>query len=188
MMITSIFFCFLCKMISKKSNVVILNASARNEGNTARLIDYIIEDTDWEQIKLSDYRIEHFEYNKNDYTDDFISLLEQKVLQADLIIFASPIYWYCMSGLMKVFLDRLTVVIQERKDLGYQLKGKPIAVLSCGSDSLKRDGYYMPFKETAKYLSMNYITECHGWINRNEISLEVIKILDDFKSEMLENK
>jgi multimeric flavodoxin WrbA len=34
----------------------------------------------------------------------------EKVRKADCLVLGSPTYWYCMSGLMKNFIDRLTAL------------------------------------------------------------------------------
>ncbi len=42
----------------------------------------------------------------------------------DVLIFATPVYWYSMSGIMKVFFDRITDLLTIKKDIGRKLKGK----------------------------------------------------------------
>ncbi|MCP4458779.1 MAG: NAD(P)H-dependent oxidoreductase [Cytophagales bacterium] len=37
---------------------------------------------------------------------------------------ATPVYWYSMSGIMKVFLDRIYDVLTIEKELGRKLHGK----------------------------------------------------------------
>ena len=44
--------------------------------------------------------------------DDMASLIE-KVLSSDVIVFATPVYFYTMSAQMKVFIDRLTPIYEK---------------------------------------------------------------------------
>ncbi|USC68966.1 flavodoxin family protein, partial [Staphylococcus aureus] len=39
--------------------------------------------------------------------DDYEQLLI-KVLESDIIIFSTPLYWYSMSASLKLFIDRWT--------------------------------------------------------------------------------
>ena len=48
----------------------------------------------------------------------------------DTIIFATPVYWYSMSGILKVFIDRITDLLTIEKELGRKLRGKKMAVVS----------------------------------------------------------
>lgn len=49
--------------------------------------------------------------------DDMAELLP-KMLEADVIVFASPVYFYSMSGQLKVFIDRLVpIYTQVRADI-----------------------------------------------------------------------
>ena len=68
--------------------------------------------------------------------DDVLEIFKQ-MLDSDLIIFASPIYYETISGLMKVFLERMVMLhnggIIERDGVyshDISLKVPPIAVLS----------------------------------------------------------
>jgi multimeric flavodoxin WrbA len=65
-----------------------------------------------------------------------------------------------MSGTTKKFIDRLTDCLMTEKETGRKLRGKAMAVVSCGSDSDLKTGFSMPFVETAKYLGMTYLGMC----------------------------
>jgi len=101
--------------------ILIINASHRKKGNTSLVNEIIAEklktfgDIEIEQIFLSDLNIwlckgcaccitigEDHCPNKNDDR----TLLEQKLLVSDGVIFASPIYAMNMTTLMKNFMDR----------------------------------------------------------------------------------
>lgn len=103
--------------------VLILVGSARSESNTLKTVD-VLNYPEAEIINLIDLNISPYKYHDTNREDDFMQVVS-KMLEADLIVFATPVYWYAMSGLMKVFFDRLTDLLSgERKVLGRRLKRK----------------------------------------------------------------
>lgn len=155
-----------------KKTVIILGSS-RSFGHTRQLCEQITELCNASLIDLVEQDIGHFEYDFKNESDDFVALMKRIVSDYDNIIFATPVYWYSMSGRLKVFFDRLSDLLMIHKDLGRMLRGKNMAVLSCGSGGELNDGFYMPFKETAKYLGMHYLGDMHGWIHNQNMSDEV---------------
>ncbi|WP_375559515.1 flavodoxin family protein [Bernardetia sp. OM2101] len=158
--------------------VLIIQGSARKNGNTNKIANYIQEKTDCDFIDLKNYTISNYDYDSRNKNDDFLPLMRE-IVEYDLIIFATPIYWYSMSGIMKTFFDRITDCLKIDKDTGRKLRGKSMAMVSCGSDEEIKDGFEMPFRESANYLGMTYKGSVHTWSD-GEISEEVTKKLDIF--------
>ena len=146
--------------------------SARDDGNTAKVAAQLATKLDCDLIDLLQERISPYRYDA-DYTPDdtFIELLRQRVLPHQLIVFASPVYWYTMSGHLKLFLDRFTDLLTSHKDLGRQLRGKELAVLSCANDGEVNDSFYDAFRRTAGYLGMEYSREWHGFVEGDGVVL-----------------
>ncbi|MGZ3693326.1 MAG: flavodoxin family protein [Bdellovibrionota bacterium] len=89
--------------------------------------------------------------------DDFPKIIEQ-ILASNLTIFATPVYWYAMSGVMKNFFDRLSHLMRGKyKFLGDAIYGKKFAVVVTGSDDRLPFGFEVPFASTAMYLGMDYL-------------------------------
>jgi len=168
-----------------KKGLIIL-ASANSQGDTRQLVDYFNEKVDYPIIDLKTKNIGHFDYEFKNKEDDFHALIEEIVEKHELIIFATPVYWYSMSGLLKVFFDRLSDCLMIRKELGRHLRGKQMAVLTCGFDEELKPGFHMPFKETAKYLSIEYAADVHGWVEKKVITETIKDRLDSFV-EKVEN-
>jgi multimeric flavodoxin WrbA len=78
-----------------------------------------------------------------------------------------------MSGTMKIFFDRLTDCLQIEKETGRKLRGKTMAMISCGSDAEIKPGFEMPFRESANYLGMKYVGEIHTWVENEKIPSKV---------------
>lgn len=55
------------------------------------------------------------------------NMLAEKVLNADVVVLATPVYFYTMSAQLKVFLDRLTPFYE-------QLEGKEVYVIATAWD------------------------------------------------------
>lgn len=159
---------------------VIIQGSARSGGNTGKIVQYLLEQTDFELIDLKDKKIGHFDYDFKNKSDDFLPLIISVIQNYDTIIFATPVYWYSMSGILKTFFDRITDLLQLEKDLGRKLRGKNMGMISCGSESLLQDGFTMPFYETANYLGMNYLGDVHTWIENDSIPEIVLENLERF--------
>lgn len=112
-------------------NTVILVGTSNAKGNTRRFADELASKSDAEVIDISDFDIFFYDYQHRNRYDDFIRIIEH-ILEFELIVFASPVYWYSMSAQMKVFFDRLSDLLTIRKDLGRRFKDKKYAVLSTG--------------------------------------------------------
>ncbi len=68
--------------------------------------------------------------------DDYGKELLVKVREADVIIFATPVYWYAPSGLLKNLIDRLTCLenMVAYGEPSY-MEGKVIGVITVGADA-----------------------------------------------------
>ena len=97
---------------------VIILGSSRKNGNTTRIADEISKETGIDIINLSDYNISYYDYESKNREDDFFPLIKGIIEKYDTLIFATPIYWYNMSGIMKVFFDRFSDLIRIEKETG----------------------------------------------------------------------
>lgn len=165
---------------------IIIQGSARSQGNTHLINTYIQQQTGFDLIDLRSKRIEAFDYEFRNSDDDFIPLMETIAANYDLLIFATPVYWYSMSGIMKNFFDRITDCLKTHKDIGRQLRGKSMALVSCGSDALPVAGFEMPFEKSAHYLGMNYRGHLHTWIEHDAIPETLHPALQSFTKTVLE--
>ena len=167
-----------------KRGIILLGSSNCN-GETFKVSKYISDKTSYQIIDLKSKFIEPFDYEFNNSNDDFLPLIKEIVNKYDIIIFATPIYWYTMSGTMKIFFDRISDCLKIEKETGSKLRGKEMAVLSCGSDKELKNGFHMPFIETANYLGMKYVGDVHCWLEDNEIPSDVKQQLNKFTSMVL---
>lgn len=100
------------------SNVLVITTSLRNKSNSDILAERLIAGA-----KDAGHQVEHISLKKKEIRfcigclacqktqkcvqkDDAVEIAE-KVKNADTLVFATPIYYYEMSGQMKTLLDRL---------------------------------------------------------------------------------
>lgn len=114
----------------------IVLGTSRPNGNTHKLVNLYQQYETADVFNLSDFSISTFDYEH--------------------LIFATPMYWYAMSGQMKVFFDRLSDLLTIEKELGRGLRGKTCSVLASGVDKQPPECFEQPFKLTATYLGMTY--------------------------------
>lgn len=157
----------------KKNGAVIILGSANSTGDTYKMASYISEIGNIPVVDLLQKNFSDFDYQFKNRGDDFFPLIEELIEHYDTFILATPVYWYTMSALMKRFLDRFSDLLKIYKDTGRKLRGKKMAVVSCGSDKVLKEGFHMPFIETSKYLGMNYVGHVHTWVSENSIEKNV---------------
>jgi multimeric flavodoxin WrbA len=138
-------------------STIALLSSSRRFGNTGRLVDRIALQTNIEVVDLAGLRMSSYDYEHLNRDDDFEPLMK-RVLAHDQIVFATPVYWYAVSPAMKVFLDRLSDLL-ELPDLlseGRRLRGKNAFVACtsiCDEPSLE---FMSAFRATFDYLGMHF--------------------------------
>lgn len=170
------------------TNAVIIQASSRSNGDTKTIVDQLNKDKNFDIIDLKTKNIGHFDYDFKNSDDDFILLMKELIQKYDTLIFATPVYWYTMSGILKVFFDRLSDLLKTHKDLGRQLRGKNMVLISVNNSSEPVEGFEIPFIKSAEYLCMNFISNTHTWILDNEIPEEVKNKLNLINDQLLASK
>jgi multimeric flavodoxin WrbA len=140
---------------------VIIVGSSRTNGNTTKVIRHIADYHGIDVIDLNDYAISYYDYESRNRDDDFLPLIKSIIEKYETFIFATPVYWYSMSGIMKVFFDRFSDLLRIEKETGRQLRGKSVAVISNSNKNELEDAFYVPFKKTAEYLGMKYLGDKH---------------------------
>jgi NAD(P)H-dependent FMN reductase len=149
---------------------IALLSSSRRYGNTGQLMDRIAKELNIEVIDLTGLRISAYDYDHLNRTDDFEPLMKH-VLAHDQIIFATPIYWYAVSPAMKIFLDRISDLLEvpELLSEGRRLRRKNAYVV-CTSICDEPSAEFMgAFRETFNYLGLHFggsvhVNCCDGYL------------------------
>ena len=169
-------------MTEKSNDAIIILGSSRNDGNTKKIVDIFNRDFGYEVVHLIEKNISYYDYEHKNRNDDFLTIIN-KIVEKKLVIFATPVYWYSMSAPLKTFFDRLSDLLNIRKDLGEKLRGREMMVISCGSYAIDYDFYFV-FRETAAYMKMNYIGDVHGWAVADTVPEDVIMKIEAFSKNL----
>ena len=169
---------------TSNSKSVFILGSSRSDGETKSIIDFVNENNQFEVIDLNNFDISYFDYEHKNQGDDFIPLMEKIINNYDHMIFATPVYWYMMSAVMKCFFDRITDLITLRKELGRKLRGKEMSVLSCSGGNDLDKAFIQPFKASAEYLGMNFRGHQHSWLEEGQINDQLKKDLYEFAKKL----
>lgn len=152
--------------------VIVILGSSRSDGNTRALVDLVFKNQEIELIDLNDYKIGYYDYNYENQNDDFLALAN-RILDFETVVFATPVYWYSMSAVLKTFFDRLSDLTRIHKKMGRAMAGKNLFYISCCDDEFPPEGYHVPFRETANYLDMNYGGNLHGIVGKVGLEQEI---------------
>ncbi|WP_255437510.1 flavodoxin family protein [Thalassobacillus sp. CUG 92003] len=95
--------------ISSNMKAVVLYGNTRENGNTEVMTERAIKNLSAHRVFLKDLEINHVvdqRHEENGFTriqDDYDQVI-LSMIDADVIIFATLIYWYGMSSIMKIFM------------------------------------------------------------------------------------
>lgn len=148
-------------------NLLALIGSPRKKGNTDLLIDEILKvctaaGHDCSKIYLYDVDIllcldcRACKKGKLECTlKDGMESIYPEMVEADLLIFGTPVYWYGPTAKMKLLVDRMRPFIASKK-----LRGKHAAVVSPSEEGAAASGPMLEmFKMSFTYIGVEYAGE-----------------------------
>ncbi|KRN02672.1 multimeric flavodoxin WrbA [Levilactobacillus senmaizukei DSM 21775 = NBRC 103853] len=136
-----------------------INGSPRRHGNTATLGRRLLADLDHTTIHLADYRL-NFEQDQRetndpqiDQSDDFETLMDQ-VRVSETLVLGTPVYWYGMTGQLKVFMDRWF----DSYSADFPFAKKQVYLLIVGADQpeVKATGITQAVRNSCEWLQMDF--------------------------------
>lgn len=126
-------------------------------------MDRIATELDIEVVDLATLSMSAYDYEHRNRDDDFEPLMT-RVLSFDQLIFATPVYWYSVSPPMKVFLDRISDLL-DLPDLlaeGRRLRGKQAYVVCTSIYDSAPPSFMNSFLDTFNYLGMQFGGVAHA--------------------------
>jgi len=152
--------------------VVALNGSPRKGGNTDILIDEFLRrvreaGAAGEKIYLYDYTInpvgelsDRHSRRVDVHASDDHRLILNRVMDADILVLASPVYWQGVSCQMKCFVDRFSVhYVQPWFKEGMANKGWVVLTPFGAPDLSEADWIIKPVKVWVDHFSGKYLGE-----------------------------
>lgn len=149
-------------------NFVFVNGSPRPNGNSHFAMQQLLQgvqtnitDATTQTIQISDYTVHHCIHCDSCHTNghhcihkDDGNLFADTLLQADVIIFITPVYWWGICGQLKTAIDRLY-------SKGDTLKGnKKIGLITIGADPLDTPQYDLirqQFQCICEYMNWDFV-------------------------------
>lgn len=149
--------------------VAVIHGSSRVNGNTEYLTYKAVSKENASHIYLRDHTIHpiiderHAEQGFHEVEDDHKKLIDQ-MLAHDVIVFSTPIYWYSMSGPMKIFIDRWSQIMRDSDYTHFRegMKGKKVYVIAVGGDTPHIKG--MPLIQQFQYICQFYGMSFEGYV------------------------
>ena len=155
--------------------IFVLNGSRRKKGNTAKFISTITNKLEGFNIEVAhpqDFYIKPCVgchkcfYQVQCVQKDELSLLEERILNSDLFILASPVYLHYMTGELKMILDKLSWWAHTLR-----LQGKPVVLLStCSSNG--HETVIKPLGEIMNFMGGNVIATANASMMFNHLGNE----------------
>lgn len=121
----------------------VLHGSSRPNGNTEQLTHMLLEGVQTEEVYLRNHTIKPITDQRHDAEgfqpiDDDYEGIVKRMLEHDTIVFATPLYWYGMSGYMKNFVDRWSQSLRDTSlHFKERMQGKKVYVVIVGGDNPK---------------------------------------------------
>ena len=149
--------------------IVVITGSPRKNGNSFAMTDAFIKAAeekghtvtrfDAAMMKLGGCRACETCYKTGkacSFDDDF-NIIAPAVLEADVVVFAMPVYWYSIPAQIKCVIDRLYAFCVAGKDIA----GKACALIACceEEDMSVLDGVRIPVERSAALLKWHMMGE-----------------------------
>lgn len=142
---------------------LLLNGSPRLNGNTKQCLKSIKEGLEMNQHQVEIVNVaalkltgcvncDKCKRNKGlCVLNDESTILNQKILDADFVLFASPVYWWGITAQLKMVVDKLYAKADQLK-----LTKKKIGILAIGASEITDEQYQLihrQFECIADYLN-----------------------------------
>ncbi|RDW22376.1 flavodoxin family protein [Oceanobacillus arenosus] len=149
--------------------VAVIHGSTRENGNTEYLTYHAVPKEKGTHIYLRDHFIQpiiderHDAFGFHQVSDDHEKLITQ-MLEHDIIVFATPIYWYGLSGPMKIFIDRWSQIMKTPHFSHFRgdLKQKQAYLIAVGGDNPRVKG--LPLIQQFNYICQYYGMTFAGYV------------------------
>ena len=146
--------------MSKK--IVVITGSPRKAGNSFAMTDAFIQAAqakshtvarfDAAMMKIGGCRACEtcFKTGKACSFDDDFNTIAPAILEADVVVFTMPVYWYSIPAQIKGVIDRIYSLVVGGKDVA----GKECALIACCEEEDKTvlDGVRIPIERSAALL------------------------------------
>ena len=165
--------------MSKK--IVVITGSPRKNGNSFAMTEAFIKaaEAKGHTVTRFDAALKNvggchacetcFKTGKACSFDDDFNVIAPAILEADVVVFTMPVYWYSIPAQIKGVIDRLFSFVVGGKDIA----GKECALIACceEDDMTVLDGVRIPIERSIALMKWNMVGEVliPGVLNVGEI-------------------
>jgi putative NADPH-quinone reductase len=149
--------------------IVVITGSPRRNGNSSAMAEAFIREAEKNGHTVTRFDaalrkldgchacLTCFKTGKACSFDDDFNLVAPAILDADAVIFATPVYWYSIPSQIKAVIDRLYSFFVAKKSIG----GKQWGLICCCADDDMSvfDGVRIPLERSAGLLGWTEIGE-----------------------------
>ncbi|WYP26499.1 flavodoxin family protein [Alkalihalobacillus sp. FSL W8-0930] len=146
--------------------VGVIYGSTRANGNTVRLAEEVVKELpNVTRINLLDYQFKDITDQRHDANgfspveDEYNTIIDQ-VLECDVLLFATPIYWYGMTSVMKRFVDRWSQAVRDERYPNFKerMSEKDAYIIAVGGDNPREKGLPLvqQFNYICGFIGLNY--------------------------------
>ncbi|AJD90607.1 hypothetical protein JMA_12900 [Jeotgalibacillus malaysiensis] len=146
--------------------LLIISGSSRDNSNSEFFAEKAAAsykgDVKWIRLREKTIRQIHDQrHDENGFDpvkDDHAQVVEA-MFEADEVLFATPLYWYGMSGYMKTFIDRWSQSMRDTDvNFNARIAGKPGYVITCGGDQVDIKGLplILQFRHIFEFTGMEF--------------------------------
>ena len=154
--------------------ILILNGSPKKNGNTAILVDWFIQGAKAKGAKTEVVRTDFLKYKVNgciscrrcQVSDIYECVIKDdaqpvlaKMNDVDVIVMATPLYFYGASAQLKLVMDRMFSLFKwdnNNDTMTTNLKNKTLVLIGSAYEDIGLKDLETPFKITAKYAGMKF--------------------------------
>ncbi|MFA5260061.1 MAG: flavodoxin family protein [Candidatus Omnitrophota bacterium] len=155
-------------------NILILNGSPKRIGNTTKLVEWFVEGALSNGGKVEINRVASLNFKSNGclscrrcqsnkayecVLDDDVRKVLKKMIKADTIVFATPLYFYGPSAQLKLIMDRMFSLYKwdnSTNTFESPMKGKTMLLLLSAYEDVGLDIVEKSFKLIADYSDMKF--------------------------------
>lgn len=140
---------------------VAILGSARSGGNTAAALARLVAGRRCAVFDLNATRLAPFDYSQAYPPDAFLDIV-RAMAAAPVCVFATPVYWYSYSAVLKGFIDRLSDLLMSEKPLGRRLRGGRFALLTTSGEPFPDPDLVSTFGRLCEYLGAEFVGCVHA--------------------------
>ncbi|WP_368901795.1 flavodoxin family protein [Oceanobacillus oncorhynchi] len=160
----------------------VIYGSTRYQGNTEWLTEEVIKNLpevtkiDLKKYQFNDITDQRHETNGFSPVEDEYDQIIDQIVDCDVLIFATPIYWFGMTSVMKRFIDRWSQTVRDENypNFNEQMSRKQAYIIAVGGDNPLVKG--MPLIQQFAYICDFIGLEYKGYlIGEGNKPLDILK-------------